>query len=183
MTAMKPLLTLCLATLMLLPSVPASADESVEPTDYSIPNMRQAEPGILTGGRPELSDLQQLKAAGYKAVINLEGLGEGSLNEAAVAEKLGMSYIALPITHADITEENAEKLQAAIQLSGTPVFVHCASGNRAGALMALRAYFVLNMSPAAALEEGKKAGLTSLTATVGDVIAAAEEKKSSPKAQ
>ncbi len=57
------------------------------------------------------------------------------------------------------------------------MFVHCASGNRAGALMALRAYFVQNMSPAAAIDEGKRAGLTSLIGTVSSVIEEAEAAK------
>jgi uncharacterized protein (TIGR01244 family) len=171
---MRPVLILCLATLL---SVPAFAQETPLPADLGVPNVREASPGILTGGSPSAGDLKRLKDAGYTTVINLQGLDEGSLDEAAIADEVGLHYVALPITRADITRENAEKLHAAIQLSGTPVFVHCASGNRAGALMALRAYFVLDMSPAAAMEEGKKAGLTSLMSTVGDVIAQAEEAK------
>lgn len=171
---MRHILNLCLAALL---AVPAFAQETPVPADLSIINVRTASPGILTGGSPSAEDLKRLKEAGYSAVINLEGLEESSLDEAAIADGLGMHYVALPISRADITRENAEKLHAAIQLSGTPVFVHCASGNRAGALMALRAYFVLDMSPAAAMEEGRKAGMTGLTATVSEVIAGAEEAK------
>jgi uncharacterized protein (TIGR01244 family) len=173
---MRPVLIFCLAAFL---SAPAFAQATPLPADLGVPNVREAAPGILTGGSPSADDLKRLKDAGYAAVINLEGLEEGSLSEAAIADEVGLHYVALPITRADITRENAEKLHAAIQLSGTPVFVHCASGNRAGALMALRAYFVLDMSPAAAMEEGKKAGLTSLTDVVSDVIAGAEEAKAS----
>ncbi|WP_081611489.1 fused DSP-PTPase phosphatase/NAD kinase-like protein [Kordiimonas gwangyangensis] len=172
--------TLCrLGLFMSLMAMPSALYADEQPTaDYgTIPNAREIEPGLLTGGRPSNEDLERLKNAGYKSVINLEGLDAHSLAEAAAADELGLKYIAIPVTSADITRENAIRLDDALKLSGTPVFVHCASGNRAGALMALRAYFVQNMSPAAAIDEGKRAGLTSLIGTVSSVIEEAEAAK------
>ena len=165
-----------LASLMVIP-VALYAEEHPAPDYGTIPNAREIAPGLLTGGRPSSEDLERLKNAGYKSVINLEGLDAHSLTEAAEANELGLQYIAIPVTSADITRENAIRLDDALKLSGTPVFVHCASGNRAGALIALRAYFVQNMSPAAAIDEGKRAGMTSLVGTVSSVIEEAEAAK------
>ncbi|WP_417449977.1 fused DSP-PTPase phosphatase/NAD kinase-like protein [Kordiimonas sp.] len=147
------------------------------PSGLDIPNLSQLAPGILTGGEPTRADLENLKKAGYTTIINLQGLDEGSINEPAVADELGLTYITLPTTRADLTLENALRLDAALKLASTPVFVHCASGNRAGAMLALRGYFAQKMSPAAAIAHGKKAGMTSLLSDVSAIIDDAEKAK------
>ena len=43
-----------------------------------------------------------------------------------------------------------------------PVIIHCASGNRVGALLALRANLIQGKSASEALAFGKAAGLTTL---------------------
>ena len=134
-------------------------------------NIHQPSEHLTTAGQPSANDLERLKAAGYTTVINLQGLGENALDEAALATTLGIRYIALPIADAnDLTVENAFRLDAALKLADGPTFMHCASGNRVGALMALRAYHVLNMSPADAMAVGKAAGMTKLTPVVSDLI-------------
>lgn len=143
-----------------------------------VPNVRQPAPDLITGGRPTLTDLKALKEAGVTTLINLQGLEEGSLDEAAVANELGLHYIALPVTSKnDLTFENAEKLDAALKLAEGPTFLHCASGNRVGALMALRAFHVQKMSPAEALNVGRDAGLTGLTQTIEDLLQDADRKQ------
>ncbi|WP_155895729.1 hypothetical protein [Kordiimonas gwangyangensis] len=69
--------TLCrLGLFMSLMAMPSALYADEQPTaDYgTIPNAREIEPGLLTGGRPSNEDLERLKNAGYKSVINLEGL-------------------------------------------------------------------------------------------------------------
>lgn len=135
------------------------------------PNVRQQAPNLITGGHPSRGDLETLKESGITTVINLQGLEEGSLEEAAIADELGLHYIALPVTgRNDLTFENAEKLDAALKLADGPTFLHCASSNRVGALMALRAFHVQKMSPVDALKVGKDAGLASLASTVEALI-------------
>ncbi len=50
-----------------------------------------------------------------------------------------------------------------------PVLLHCASGNRVGALLALRAR-MHGASPEEALELGNEAGLSSLRSTVETLL-------------
>ena len=51
-----------------------------------------------------------------------------------------------------------------------PVIAHCGSGNRVGALYALREHYVRGATPADALAFGKRAGLTALAGKVASVL-------------
>uniref|UniRef100_UPI00190FA714 beta-lactamase hydrolase domain-containing protein n=2 Tax=Gammaproteobacteria TaxID=1236 RepID=UPI00190FA714 len=61
-------------------------------------------------------------------------------DQAAEVRRLGMDYIALPIAGKDdITPANAAALHALLKERDGEVLLHCASGNRVGALLALAA--------------------------------------------
>ena len=79
--------------------------------------------------------------------------------------------MALPIAgKGDITAANADALGALLEQHGDGVLLHCASGNRVGALLSLGA--ARAGTPAAeALEFGRKAGLTSLEPVVAAQLA------------
>ena len=128
-----------------------------------------AEPraGLRTGGQPDARDLAQLRAQGVHAVIDLRAAGEErGFDEAAEAARLGMAYVALPVAGKDdLTATNARALAALLAKHGDGVLVHCASGNRVGALLALAAAQE-GASPADALELGRQAGLRSLEPVV-----------------
>ena len=131
----------------------------------NLPNAKQPSPGLLTGGQPTEADLQAAAAAGYKTVINLRpGSEMAGIDESGQVESLGMHFISIPIGGAaDLTEENARRLDRAIATSESmPVIIHCASGNRVGALLALRANLIQGKSASEALAFGKAAGLTTL---------------------
>jgi protein tyrosine phosphatase (PTP) superfamily phosphohydrolase (DUF442 family) len=72
---------------------------------------------------------------------------------------------------ADLTAEKAQELAAALEGDG-PALVHCASSNRVGALLALRAFYVAGASPSDALETGRRAGLSGLEEDVKQRLAA-----------
>lgn len=137
-----------------------------EPTMLiQLPNAKQPAPGLLTGGQPTEADLRAAAAAGYKTVINLRpGSEMAGIDESGQVESLGMHFISIPIGGAaDLTEENARRLDRAMATSESmPMIIHCASGNRVGALLALRANLIQGKSANEALAFGKAAGLTSL---------------------
>ena len=135
-----------------------------------------AEPrdGLRTGGQPDAHDLAALRAQGVRTVIDLRGTGEDrGFDEAAEAARLGMAYVALPVAGKDeVTPARADALQALLDRHGDGVLVHCASGNRAGALLALAAARS-GMPADDALAFGRKAGLTSLEPVVAAQLATA----------
>ncbi|VAX09121.1 hypothetical protein MNBD_GAMMA26-2295 [hydrothermal vent metagenome] len=142
-------------------------------TVINIPNARTPLPGILTGGQPTVAQVEQAKAAGYKTIVNLRTPQErGVWDEAAKAKELGMNYIAIPVAGgAGVTMENTKSLMKVLEdKSNYPVMIHCASGNRAGALFAYNAAAIENRSIEEALSIGRNAGLTSLEPVVRQIL-------------
>jgi len=123
--------------------------------------------GVSGARQPDQSALEQIDQAGYVAVIDLRGPEEDrGIDERAAVEALGMSYIALPILGAgDVTYENANELDRLLAQFDKPVLVHCGSGNRAGALLALRAK-LNGADDETALEAGRDTGLGGLEPVV-----------------
>ena len=128
--------------------------------------------GVLVGGQPTRDQFEEAQAAGFRTIINLRGIGEvGTDVEPGLVAGLGMTYHHLPINGAaGITFDNAEALDKLMGTSEGPIMVHCASGNRVGALFALKAYRMDGKSAQDALNQGLRAGLTSLEGYVRTVL-------------
>lgn len=124
----------------------------------------QAAPGLYTGGQPAPAEWPALAAAGVATVINLRAPEElQGRDEAAEVAAQGMRYLSMPVVGPDdVTDANAARLWQAIHEADGKVLVHCASGNRVGALLALAAYRNGGMDAPAALAFGQSAGLTRL---------------------
>lgn len=151
---------------------PAEAAPVAESAEL-LPNAVSPEEGLLAGGQPSVEQLEALKEAGYVSVINLRTDGEGGTGQAEV-EELGLTYLALPITGAEgLSEENARAFAALLEEAERPAVVHCGSGNRVGALFALKAFYVDGASAEEALAYGRQSGLTRLEGAVEEHLAAA----------
>ncbi len=132
----------------------------------AFPNaFRQPDEGLYTGGQPYAAQLQQAASAGIATVIDLRQPNEDrGFDEAATASTLGLHYVRIPVAGAaGLTAANAQALQAALSQSNGPVLLHCASGNRVGALLALLKH-QQGASTEEALQFGRDAGMTSLEA-------------------
>jgi len=139
----------------------------------SIPNQARPEADVVTGGQPTDADLNAAAEAGFALVVSLRTEEEADLGaERALVERLGMRFESLPVAGADdITTENAASLDSLLLSAGGPAIVHCASGNRVGALFALRA-FAAGAGVDEALAVGRRAGLTGLEEVVADRVRA-----------
>ena len=144
--------------------------------------LRQPRPGLHTGGQPSLAQLDALAAQGVRTVIDLRAPGEDrGYDEARELRQRGMNYLRLPITGAqDLSPANAASLKTLLDASGQGVLLHCASGNRAGALLALMAAQQEQLAPAQALELGKAAGMKSLAPVVAEQLGLAPESGPAP---
>ncbi len=152
----------------------AAAVVQAQQTD--IPNRADPIEGITTGGQPSAQALSAIAEQGYTAVIDLRSAGEDrGFDEAATVEGLGMSYISLPVSGASgISYENANALDRILADIDGPVLLHCASSNRVGALLALRAR-MHGADAANALALGVDAGLTSLQPVVEEALSASPD--------
>lgn len=69
-----------------------------------------------------------------------------------------------------MTADNAQELHQLLQQEDKPVFLHCASGNRVGALLAIAAHQIEGKPADESLTLGRSAGLGSLEAKVRSVL-------------
>ncbi|MDJ0813747.1 MAG: sulfur transferase domain-containing protein [Woeseiaceae bacterium] len=130
--------------------------------------------GITSAGQPDTAALEVFAESGYAAVIDMRGLNEdrGISNYADVVEGKGMEYIAFPISSAaEINLDKARQLDELLADIDGPVLLHCGSGNRVGAVLALRES-LNGADDEAAIEFGKDAGLTRLEPVVREALEA-----------
>ncbi len=93
-------------------------------------------------------------------------------DETRLAESLGLRYVRIPVAGADgLDAANVRAVHQALRQSQGPVLLHCASGNRAGAVLGLVNARYEHASPEQALQLGQRAGLTSLEAATRQRLA------------
>lgn len=134
-------------------------------------------PGLYTAGQPAASDWGAIKARGVRTVVNLRPQGElKDRDEAAEVRAAGLRYVEIPVSGAEgINPANARALHAALAPAhGGGVLVHCASGNRAGALLALEQREFDGVAAQRALEIGKSGGVTGLEGKLRQVLGLTE---------
>ena len=140
----------------------STATEDPLASNEGIPNYYRLRDDIATAGQPTDEALEDVKKAGFKAVLNLRTEQEGSLEEKPKVEALGMEYYNIPIGRDGFSPAILEQFQEILaDADNRPLLIHCASSNRVGALWYIHQVLDTGEDEAAALAEGKKAGLTS----------------------
>jgi uncharacterized protein (TIGR01244 family) len=142
-------------------------------TALGMQNAREPRPGLVTAGQPDQETLPGLTDAGFTTLISLRPASErGAGWEEDQASESGVSFTRIPVAGAEgLTRENVEALDRALEAAGdTPTLLYCASGNRAGALLALRAHWIEGVPPERALALGRDAGMTGLEPAVAALL-------------
>ena len=132
-------------------------------------NARMPVDGLITAAQPSQSQMDALAAAGFENFISLRPTGEqGAGWEEAYADARAYDFQRLPVSGAgDLTRERVEAFAAMLEEAGDePTVLYCASSNRVGAMLALKAYWLDGASAEEALELGRAGGLTRLEGAV-----------------
>ena len=126
----------CLLVLLLVLVSPAAAQDDLS----SIRNFLRVNKDFCTGGQPKLEHLQQLKAEGVKAIINLRQPSEHrAAEEEAKAKELGLRYFNIPVAFADPKDEQVDEfLKITDDPENRPAFIHCTGAIRVGAFWMIR---------------------------------------------
>lgn len=153
----------------------SSADQAVlEAARLSdVRNARLPQAGIVTAGQPDEEQLQALRAAGAGGFISLRPTSEGGAGwEEAYASAEGVGFSRLPISGAEsLTRDNVERFAEMLgEHEGEPLVVYCASSNRVGAMLALKAHWLDGVDADQALAIGRDAGMTSLEGAVRELL-------------
>jgi len=132
----------CRGTLLILLALVACALPRPVPSSWSAdeaPNYRRLENGLVTANVLTLPAIPKLATAGFKTMVDLRAPTEkGVQEEASSASSAGLRYVNIPVTAATLSAADVREFAAVLDLpENRPALVHCASGNRVGAMMEL----------------------------------------------
>jgi uncharacterized protein (TIGR01244 family) len=141
----------------------ASAQQKMERTGIS--NYTKVDAVVACGGATTTAALEGLKTDGFKAIINLREASEQGANieeNAARAKALGLTYISLPLNGSSPDPQIVDGFLAAVgNKANQPVYIHCASANRVGAVWLVKRVLQDGWAVDKATEEAKLIGLRS----------------------
>ncbi|HLS47056.1 MAG TPA: hypothetical protein VK012_00940 [Gemmatimonadales bacterium] len=100
-------------------------------------NACQALPNVITGGQPTAQQIEALGQAGGGVVLDIrDPMEPRPFDEKATVEKLGMTYINVPISPGATGDAKLEQILSVLRENhDRTVFFHCGSGNRVGGAM------------------------------------------------
>ena len=157
------LLAAALAAVVLVASS-ALAQLVTKETVPGITNFSKVGTTIACAGATTPEAIGEVKKLGYNAVINLRQANEAGADieaATAAAKAAGIKYVHLPFNTAAPDPAIVEGfLKAVTDPSNQPVFVHCASANRAAALWMIKRMNVDGWDADKAGTEASALGLT-----------------------
>jgi len=156
------------ASMTSAPSVTAT-----EIQDLGVRNGTILTDNLLAAGQVTESQFEELVDMGYTNFISLRPTSENGAGweEAHVVDD-DVTFTRIPVAGAGgLTRENVMALNEILEeASSENTVLYCASSNRVGGLLALKAYWLDGVEPDDALEIGRQAGLTGLESAVQELL-------------
>jgi uncharacterized protein (TIGR01244 family) len=151
------------SALLLSVAVVAAGAQKIEKP--GIVNYTKVDAVVACGGATDTAALEGLKSDGFKAIINLRLATEQGANleeNAAKAKALGLNYISLPFNGQSPDPKVVDAFLAAVaDKANQPVFIHCGSASRVGAVWMVKRVLQDGWPVEKAVEEAKMIGLRS----------------------
>ncbi|MBY6055437.1 beta-lactamase hydrolase domain-containing protein [Leisingera daeponensis] len=130
---------------------------------------------------PETETLRQVASAGAKSLVNFRDDGEkGGMapeEERQQAERLGLNYLHHPVTADSLDAALVDDFRRSLDDLPQPVFLHCASGRRAGAMTLMALATVKGWDGETALQEGKARGIDLTEEKIGQFVKSYADEK------
>jgi len=164
---MKPSLTILLVASLNLTACTASK-LTTTPVDVDGMENSVLAGELLIGSQPSVAALSQFANEGYRVIVSTRGETELQWDEKAIVDSLGMQFVKIPMPGpvAEITDEQIERFDYAMNRGNGAVVLHCASGNRASGLWAVWLVEKEGLAPQKALDLAEKTGMKSIRALV-----------------
>ena len=118
---------------------------------------------VTVGAQPSEDQIQQLGKQGFKSVVNFRTDGEEDqpLSPQAEGEKAkaaGMEYLHIPVSMKSMGPELVDQFRERYPDLPKPVFAHCKSGKRAGAMVMMNMAVEQGMTGDQTLQKAKEMG-------------------------
>ena len=130
-----------------------------------ITNFTRVDAVVACGGATETSALPALKQEGFVSIVNLRTAAEQGANIDAnrgEAQRLGLKYYHLPFSPSTPDPGIVDEFLTVVSdVSNRPVYIHCGSANRVGAVWLVKRVLQDGWDIDAATAEAKAIGLSS----------------------
>ncbi len=118
---------------------------------------------VSVGSQPTEQDLDNLAEQGFKSIVNLRTDEEEDQPlrpdaEGDLVRSKGLEYRNIPVSMKNMEPALVDKFRNDLASLPTPTYVHCLSGQRAGAFVMMDQGIRKNMSGSDVLEQAKKMG-------------------------
>jgi uncharacterized protein (TIGR01244 family) len=155
-------IALASAAILIASSTQAQVTKPVVP---GVTNFAKLESTIACAGATTPAGVAEVKKLGYATIVNLRQATEAGADiegEKAAADAAGIRFVHLPLNSASPDPAVVEQfLKVMADPASQPVFVHCASGNRAAAMWMIKRMVVDGWDADRASTEAAALGLTS----------------------
>ena len=145
----------------------AAASSAQGPAKATLPgatNVTKVDAVLLCGGATSAEAYPALRKDGFVSVINLRQAQENGADipgSRAAAEAAGLKYIHIPVDGRSPDAASVDAFLAAVtDKKNQPMYVHCASANRVGALWMVKRMLVDGWDETKAGQEAAAIGLT-----------------------
>jgi len=150
-------------TFLFLAFAVSAAAQVTKQERAGIVNFSKVDAVVACGGATETSALDGLAKDGFKSVINLRLATEANANielNASHAKSLGLNYIHIPFNGQQPDPKAVDQFLASIaNKANQPVYVHCGSASRVGAMWMVKRVLQDGWTIEKATEEAKLIGL------------------------
>ncbi len=117
---------------------------------------------VVPRGQPTMDEVRAFASDGGAAVVSLRTPDEAAsvgFDEAAVARRAGLRFVSLPVEGRGLDLGTVEAFGRVMATTSGPVLLHCASGNRAGALWAAHLAVNAGVGRDEAVARGRAVGM------------------------
>ena len=158
---------MALTTLLSLLTISFAAAQP-QPIKSTLPgakNVTRVDALLMCGGATTNEAFPALKKEGFVSVVNLREAHEEGVDIAgsrAAAESAGLRYLHIPVSSKHPDAAAVDKFLAAVtDKNNQPMYIHCASANRVGAMWMIKRIVVDGWSVQRATDEATAIGLSS----------------------
>lgn len=118
---------------------------------------------VTVGPQPSEENIQEISRQGFKSVVNFrtEGEDEQPLSPDAEGGRVraaGMEYLHIPVSMESMRPQLVDQFREAYSNLPGPVFAHCKSGKRAGAMVMMHTAVEQGMTGEETLEKAEEMG-------------------------
>jgi uncharacterized protein (TIGR01244 family) len=118
---------------------------------------------ITVGPQPNRDEIYEFGREGFKTIVNFRAANEDGMPltpqaEGEAVKSAGMQYCHIPVPMSLLDDQQVDEFREQFDALPKPIFAHCKSGKRAGAMVMLETALEQGMSGDQTLEKAQELG-------------------------